>query len=181
MNKATATTPGTREITREGFIDLLSLRGGATPVTVLTVTEPRLKKTGNPFVGVTRETRRNGFVGGSYESIANNKREREGEARDFEAHPLPWGRHYNRYFIEHKGSFYLKVFPVTTGVESVDIWRDEAGNVLSVDDLKPFFPKKSENRGNVEWRTVKVDNIYEITLDGERLRLVNQRSIQATA
>jgi hypothetical protein len=132
-----------KTITRTSLVNLLNERGGATPVTILTVTEPKLRKTGNPFakVGVERETRRNGFVGGSYESIANNKREREGGDRDFTAEPLPWGQHAGRFFITHKGQTYLKLFPVQTGVKATDSWRTKDGQPLSIDDVKPFLPK----------------------------------------
>ena len=163
-----------KTITRDECVAMLNARGGCCPVTILTRTQPALRKTGNPFAmrGVERIARRNGFVGGDYEAIANNQRERAGEARDFEALALPWGRHEGRFFIEHKGARYLKFFPVQNGCGGVDEWRTLDGQPLTLDDVRPFLPKTKEGPGGVPWRTISLANIEEIVIDGETLRLV---------
>lgn len=166
-----------KTITFEEFVARLNARGGCCPVTILTRTQPALRKTGNPFAerGVERIARRNGFVGGDYESIANNKQERAGEARDFEAMPLPWGQHAGRFFIEHKGARYLKFFPIQTGCAGVDEWRTCDGQPLTLDDVRPFLPKHHDAPSGVPWRTIALTNIEEIVIDGETLRLASEK------
>lgn len=158
-------------MTQAAFADLLNSRGGCTPVGLLTRTSPRVKKTGNPHPEVFRITRRNGFVGGDYESIANNKREREGGERDFEAEPLPWGQHQGRFFIEHKGNLYLKFFPTKSGCKGEDRWVTPDGVEIDLSVVEPFLPKARPNKSGTPWRTIALSSIEEITLDGETIAL----------
>lgn len=162
----------TTTMTQADFADLLNRRGGCTPVGLLTRTSPRMLKRGNPNANarVERVTRRNGFIGGDYESIANNARERKGEARDFEAEPLPWGQHAGRFFIEHKGNLYLKFFPTKSGCKGEDRWEID-GVEVDLTVIKPFLPKASPNKSGTPWRTIALSSIEEITLDGERIAL----------
>jgi len=164
MNEATT-------MTQAAFADLLNSRGGCTPVGLLTRTQPKVLKRGNPNPVVFRITRRNGFIGGDYESIANNALERKGEERDFEAEPLPWGQHAGRFFIEHKGRLYLKFFPTKSGCKGEDRWETPDGVEVDLTVIQPFLPKAREGRGGVPWRTIALDSIEEITLDGERIAL----------
>lgn len=160
------------EMTREELVTFLNNRGGCTAVGLKTRTSPKMLKRGNPNANakVERITRRNGFVGGSYESIVNNKQEREGGERDFEAKPLPWGQHAGRYFIEHKGSMYLKLFPTATGCKGEDRWEVDGVEVdLSV--VQPYLPKSSPSASGVEWRTIALTSIEELTVDGETITL----------
>jgi hypothetical protein len=93
----------TMNITRTAFYELLSSMNAGTPVGIVTLTEPKMRKTGNPYAGnCQRLAKRNGFIGCEYESCANNAMERAGLPRDFTAGPLPWGERDGRYFIAHK-------------------------------------------------------------------------------
>lgn len=156
-------------ITKQDFAGLLRERGGAFPVSILTRTEPKLKKKGNPYAdrGVVRITKRNGFVGGDYESIANNKREKDGGERDFEAASLPWGRHLDRFFIEHREALYLKFFPIRAAVEGVDEWQTSDGQPVPFDAIAPFLPKREPNESGIQWRAISLRNIIEATLNGQ--------------
>lgn len=157
-------------MTREELVSHLNGRGGCTAVGLKTRTSPKLLKKNNPNPTLFRETRRNGFVGGSYESIVNNKQEREGGERDFEAKPLPWGEHAGRFFITHKGSTYLKLFPTATGCKGEDRWVTPDGVEVDFSVVEPFLPKSSSASG-VEWRTIALTSIEEITVDGETITL----------
>ena len=160
-------------MSRNDLVGLLNGRGGCCPVGLLTRTSPKVRKTGNPNPEVFRITRRNGFVGGSYESIANNKQEREGGERDFEAMPLPWGEHAGRYFVAHKGQMYLKFYPMSSGCGGEDRWVTPDGVELDLSVVKPFLPEhKDEGRGGIPWRTIALTSIEEITVDGRTVSLV---------
>ena len=171
-NKETKEKEDKMELTREELVAFLNGRGGCTAVGMKTRTSPKMLKTGNPNkdAKVERVTRRNGFVGGDYESIANNKLEREGEARSFEAMPLPWGEHRGRFFIEHKGNMYLKFFPTASGCKGEDRWELN-GVEIDLSVVEPFLPKGGENRGGVPWRTIALTSIEELTVDGETIFL----------
>lgn len=160
----------TQTITRNEFAALLDARGGCAPVGILTVTQPKMRKTGNPFSVVSRICRRNGFVGGDYESIVNNKQEREGGERDFEAEPLPWGRHVSRFFIAHNGALYLKFFSRRAGVEGVDLWLAD-GKAVPEEAVQPFLSAHKESASGVAWRAIKLDNVQEVVMDGQTFSL----------
>lgn len=160
---------------RSELVALLSGGKGGRFVTLTTRTMPRMKKTGNPYFGrVERVAKRNGQIGVDYQNSVNNQLGREGKDTDFEAYPLPWGEHHNAYFVAHKGNFYLKYKPKST---LADIWVDtETGEELSVDKLQEFLPKQSESRqgtdNEIQWRTIAVDSISQIAVDGETYELV---------
>lgn len=163
-----------KTLTCNELVSFLNSRGGCCPVGLLTETEPKMLKTNNPNKDkrVVRVTRRNGFVGGSYENIVNNAQERQGEARNFEAEPLPWGEHAGRFFITHKGNMYLKFYPLASGCKGEDRWLVDGVEVdLSV--VEPFLPKSGESKSGVPWRTIGLQNVKEITLDGETIALQN--------
>lgn len=154
-------------IKREDFAALLSSKVGAFPVGMVTVTEPKMRKTGNPYIGVTRTTRRNVFLGGSYESIVNNKLQKDGGSRSFVADPLPWGTAVNRFLIENKGKLYLRYFPVVNGAKGEDKWTLN-GEEIPVEKVQPFLYESAPSNGaGVEWRTVALENVKTVQMDGE--------------
>lgn len=162
----------TTTMTRDEFARLLSERTGAFAVGLKTRTEPRVRKTNNPNPTVVRVTRRNGFLGGDFESCTNNLRERQGGERDFTAQPLPWGEHLNRYLIGHKGALYLKVFPVATGCKGEDRWETPEGKALDFDaEVKPFLPETKQDENKAAWRTIALKSIEEVTMDGAVITL----------
>ena len=53
----------------------------------------------------------------SYENAVNNRLEREGKDRDFEAQSLPWGEWFvANKIIAHKGKFYLRYYDYNNNV-----------------------------------------------------------------
>lgn len=163
----------TQVMTRSCFVEYLSKCKGAFPAGMLTVTEPKARKTGNPYPGAKRETRRNVFLGGSYESIVNNAQEKAGDSRDFVAQPLPWGESINAFLIGNKGKLYLRYFPIKSGCKGQDRWTHN-GAEICVEAVQPFlYTSAPSNDAGVEWRTVSLDNVQEISLNGETVKLVD--------
>jgi hypothetical protein len=159
-------------MTRSGLVDLINAKGGAFPVGLLTKTQPKVRKTGNPYPEISRVTRRNMFLGASYESCVNNKQERQGGERDFEAESLPWGEHRGRFLIEHKGKTYLAAYPVASGCHGEDKWITPDGVEVDFSVVEPFLPKSNEPKSGVAWRTIALENILEVSLDGRTITLV---------
>jgi len=157
-------------ITRQEFYELLSGMDAGTPVGIVTLTEPRMRKTGNPYVGnCQRLAKRNGFIGCEYESCANNAMERAGLPRDFVAGPLPWGERDGRYFIQHKGNKYLRFYPVPGTTQ--DRWQTMDGTEIDKTDIEEFLYSSKDNP--VPWRTVRLDHLMSCNVAGEQYTLTD--------
>ena len=119
----------------------------------------------------------------SYENAVNNRGEKEqGEKIDFVAAPLKWGQWVEgavNKLIEHKGELYLRYYELKNGkVESTYY----VGGKLATDEqvkLIKEFTEKGEVKSQAEAgltenqviaRTVKLDNIKEITISGVNYR-----------
>jgi len=161
-------------MSRKDFAEMLAKRTGAFPAGMLTKTQPKVRKTGNPFPNIVRTTRRNVFLGGSYESIVNNAQERQGGERDFTAQELPWGKAVNRFFIAHKDRLYLRYFPVASNCKGEETWTTSEGIQVPYEAIQPFLAEsKPSNEVGVSWRTVALDNVHEVTMDGDEIALVD--------
>lgn len=157
------------------FVDAIMGQKGATPVSFTSVTEPKLKKRGNPFaMPVAKVSEVNGMIGYNYENSVNNQSEREGGERDFTAEPRSWGTRIHPCVVEHGGEYYLTV-KVERALTS-PLYFDAKGNELSSEDVKPFLPSRGKSRQGVEkeviHREYKISNIRNIRWNGARVELI---------
>ena len=130
-----------------------------------TITTPKVKK---GYKGVV--TIRSVFsaqVGISYENAINNRLEKMGEDRDFEAQK-PKGMHHiseNSYILQgekNPNQFYLAVSKVGGNVKTFFIDGREA-TADEVADIKAnWLYKSSPNKFNMIWRTFKVEGITAV-------------------
>lgn len=150
---------------------LLSVNFGNQFVTLTTKTDARLKKGGNELGKVYKVSRVNAAVNFNYSNAVNRQRCREGEYPDFEPEPRKWGvRIPHTPFVTHKGKVYLEA-----KVERVLFHRyeDEQGRVLADEQVRPFLPKRTDNKEHqgVEREVLVRDydfaSIVTITLRGE--------------
>jgi len=164
-------------------------RGVSRPtiVTLLTVTEPALRKADNPYFGrVHKFTRVNGVVGFSYQNSVNNQRQREAspdtieEAEavpTFHALPRKWGqRIQGTALVEHKDSVYVEV-----KVEKiVDHFYTVDGKLVGekqFDEIESFLQKKSpsarqEVEREVVLRDYKIENVKAVRVAGKQFNVV---------
>lgn len=163
-------------ITRSALVDRFLARRGAMPVTFTAETPVHgMRKTGNPYVGATKISTVNG-IGGSwnYGTAVNNQRGREEKPMDFVPEPRQWGVRVTHEdgaltgLVEHKGGYYLEV-RVNRSLQ-----HEYRFNNAVIDGalLHPFIREKVEGaRQEVEKpiivRDYKVENIRQITMDGE--------------
>lgn len=118
------------------------------PVGLLTETDAKARKTGNPFGVITKRVRSVGFVGANYAKSVNRESERQGGSVDFVAKPRPWGQWViPNKLATHKGGFYLRT-QSTPGQrnrsrEKVLFYRGENGQFLSRDEAKKFIPDEA--------------------------------------
>ena len=144
---------------------------------VTAITDPRMNKTGNSFLGqVEKISKMNVNFGGIYKNAVEKKMEKEGIEGDYEPAPLQWGQHYrdSRVIIEHKGNFYAQMRPLRADVVSYR-WKDSKRELTEeeIKEIKVFFPKKKEGsrqptEEKVIIRTIKIPNIREIRMNGIR-------------
>lgn len=157
-----------KTITRSAAIKMLEKLDKGTPAGIVTQTQPKMRKRGNPFSTVERIAHRNVFLGVNYESCVNNKQERDGGERDFESKPLPWGEHAGRYFILHKGKYYLKFYP--TGGKPKEEWKGD-GRTIDKSEVEPFL-YSSSGESPIPWRTVALENVNIINVNKESYHLI---------
>jgi hypothetical protein len=147
---------------------VLSLKKGVFGNKVITMTEPKLLKRGNPLIG--QDIKKITFysnigLGISYENTINNRKERNGEERDFEAEK-PFGMSWEHFpFIlksdKNPSQKYLRLqFYANTKVKSVFLINGKLATPNELEVIKQFTPKKTETEIKVV--SVKLENIKKI-------------------
>lgn len=156
-------------ITKENLMSLLSEVKGATFATLITSTDPRLKKTGNPFRNVRKVSRVNVCIGFQYENAVNRQREREGNSEVFESAPRQWGEKISPMIVQHNGKLYLE-----TKVErSLGYsFQDENGKEIDSKLIEPFLPARKESarqetEKEILVRDYALDSIIAATIGGK--------------
>jgi hypothetical protein len=153
--------------------EMLMNHKGSTAVTIVTRTEPEMRKTGNPFLGnVFKVSRVNGMIGFNYANSVNNQLNREDKNADFIASPRKWGNRLPRTpIVEHKGNLYLEM-----KVEKSLGHRYEDASGIPLDDatmlqVSSFLPNrpKAQSQGTdkeIILRDYKLASILSITYRG---------------
>lgn len=136
---------------------------------VVTITEPKLLKRGNPLIG--QEVKKVTFysnigLGISYQNTMNNKKERNGEERDFEAEK-PFGMSWEHFpFIlksdKDPSQKYLRMqFYANTTAKSVYLINGKLATISELEIIKQFTPKRNEN-SEIKVVSVKLQNVVKI-------------------
>jgi len=186
-------------ITTENLQTLLNaLSNEPADVTIVSRTEPAMRKRGNPYLGkLFKVSTVSGTLNWHYTAEVNKQRDREGgfeivdgvptvkEVETFVAKERKWGtRLPNSPFVEHKGNFYLEM---KVNESQGHQYRDENNELVEGEALekrKAFFSKKSSSsRQGVEnqiiLRDYRFDRITAITLhDSKATFIVNNDSNQ---
>jgi len=152
------------------FKSALLERKGATFITIVAETDPRLNKRGNPYSGrVIKRSRVNGAINWIYGNGVNRQRIREGLEPDFTAHPRKWGeRIKGTPFVEHKGRTYLEL--KVERVLGTEYLLD--GKPIDRSLIEEWLPKRKSESGRQEvekaviLRDYELVNIRVVTFDG---------------
>lgn len=95
----------------------------------------------------------------SYENAVNNRLEREGKDRDFEAQKLPWGEWFvANKIIAHKGKFYLRYYDYNNNVLNKAYFVD--GRPATADELATI--KEYEKASNKPSNTQGLSEEHEV-------------------
>lgn len=167
-------------MTKADLVSNLMSRKGAFFSTIVAETDPRMKKTGNPYVGAMKISQINGLFNWIYQNSVNRQRIKEnqpldaaGEVEHFEPAPRKWGTRIKRTdgtvtpLVEHKGQYYLEMkVERSLGYE----YRKD-GAVIDPKVVEAFLPERKEGaRQEVDnpviLRDYSIDSIRQITLDG---------------
>lgn len=171
-------------VSQDDLVEKLKELRGAHIVSVVTRTEPKMRKRDNPFVenGVWYLASRVGIIGVDYASSVNRQRQREGsvidrkgEIAEFKAESLWKGKGVRicDKVTTHadNGGFYLPFFPRSV---SDSRFEDNEGNLLSEKKLEPFLYSKPKvehtSQGTdkqVHWRILKLDSLLNIKVQKE--------------
>lgn len=92
----------TRTITLADAVALFATVDRPQPVSIVALTEPEMRKTGNPYAGKVRKLSRvSGFIA-AYEGMVNNQLAREGKDQlHFTAKPRKWGERVSLALVRH--------------------------------------------------------------------------------
>jgi hypothetical protein len=168
-------------ISRAELVALLMDCKGATPVTFIAETEPKMRKTGNPFLGVTKIAKVNGMVNFSYDLGVMRRLEKEGKSADDFKQGTSWhvpvmkdGR--LTPLCEHKdrvGQFYVRFMFIAT-VEDPQYFLN--GKPIDAKDVEPFLPPKRgyANQGldkPLIFLTYSLDDIRQITFNKQTYQI----------
>ena len=154
-------------------------------VTIKTNTEPKMRKTNNPYFGRVRKisTYTNAILGVEYQNAVNNRLERGGMEANYVAEAPKGKKQYNAFFyqsLKDESVFYLKIgMYKNTEVKSVYEVDGRAATNEEVAEIKTFLQtsdgnvKKQQDAGlenEEQYRIVapKFENVVSITL-GEKV------------
>lgn len=129
---------------------------------------------------VTKVCRMDVQLGFSYENAVNNRLEKQGDERCFEAEPLKWGtwvKGFENKVIEHKGAYYLRYYHMRNAdVQCVWMVNGVVANAEQFRKIMDYLSshKKSNDRqtevglveNQVTPRAVKASGIIRLAVNG---------------
>lgn len=149
-----------KTISKEQLIQMLKdkTKRGARPVGITANTDARLpKKSG--FAGTRKISMINGFFNANYENSVNNKLDRLGFERTFQAGERKWGEHDNGLIMKD-GRYYVQIKVEHQG--ETQYLCD--GKKIPFEKIVEFLKGKEEF---VKVRSYSIDSIKQIRIDGE--------------
>lgn len=170
-----------RKISRQKFINMLASIRGAKMCTIISETDPRMKKTGNPFVGqILKRTRLNVTINFIYQNSVNRVRTKEGNTADFEAKPRKWGQKVpGTPFVMHNDQMYLEAKP-NAAKPQVEFINNVSGEIVLKEALAQWLPTPSSQaeaqgvseENEVIVRTYAINNITDWIVDGKHYKII---------
>lgn len=167
------------KITAKEFMEMVERQNGSEFVGIDLITDPtdEMRKKDNPYLGSTKHFSLTGILGYDYEKSVNNQLEREGKISNFEAAERKWGTRLNRYFVEHKGQFYLTV-KVQNSSDPIYV---KGSKKFDSEEVTPFLYAKKEALRQVEagvdspviHRDIKIASIKSIRMRNGEYEIIS--------
>lgn len=169
-------TKQTMTINEQELFELLMNVERPTFTHIVSVTEPKMKKTGNPyFNGVTKKSKGNYFIGGTYQDMVNIRIGKEGFEEQFISKDCTIGVKVEGskclQFNENHNRHYLQYFIFSTSKIKSEYFFE--GNTIDKVLLEDFLTKKSKTsrqpqEDKIEPQSFKLSSIKEISLNGTK-------------
>ena len=167
-----------KQVNQNQLVNLLAGLTPNTPAKITTLTDPKLKKTGNPYNEgqIMKASVATVLLNYSYEKEVNRGRALEGKEFDFEAKPRKWGERFgNTPLITHNGQLYLSCKFLNT--ESTK-YLNEGTEIdkLSIEQWLPVSKSAADKQGldeahEIIVRDFKIASITEIEVNGETYKI----------
>lgn len=149
-------------------------------VTIISETDARLKKTGNPYAGkpVKKISRWQAMINTNYQNGVANQLTKEGKSTDEykkgkSTMQLAKDDNYNGCLAvnEKNGKLMLVCRPFDGGMKRETEYY-LFGKLIDKEIIKPYIPEKNHatNQGTekeILWRNIYLENIKEIVIDGK--------------
>jgi hypothetical protein len=156
------------KISRDQMYAVLYNVSSAMPITVLAITEPKVKKD-SPFLHLTKEAKYNGFICSDYEKSVNRELAKIGEPQTFEVgpnwhEPIMRNDRFTPFCRNKKNhSLYLRMSRFKAIIDP--IYRDIDGREYSKEEVKPYLYAKKPQI--VQFLCLSWENVKEITMNGQ--------------
>lgn len=133
-------------ISSSNLISMMSNIKGATICTIETETTPKMNKKGNALYGRVRKVSRGQFqFGYNYENAVNNRLEKQGDERTFEAQSRPYGTWVvPNKVAEHNGTIYLRFYKMSNQTAQETYFVDGRPATAEEIDIIKFFTPASK-------------------------------------
>jgi len=159
---------GTHHMTPRKIIKTVTNLVTATSAKIITRTNVRMNKKGNPYanMNVVKISTIVVELVPAYQDAVNEQRDTENKPTDFQASERRWGQNTGTAgLVEHGGKQYLS-FIAKKHILTTYMAGDK---IISKDDIAPYLPKKKEgtNQGldaPVIFRSVEVKNILAMNI-----------------
>lgn len=168
-------------ISRSELVDMLMNKKGATIATFVMQTEPKMRKTNNPYYGkVKKISRVNVMLNFHYDEGVKRRLVKENKSISGFKQGTSWHEPVLSGglltpFCRHRqnGSLYVRCMELNRLASS---YRDAAGNEVDYTDIEPFLQKSKSysNQGldnPLVFLTYKVDSIKYITINKHTYRI----------
>ncbi len=162
-------------INRADLISGLMAQRGSKFITIIAETEPRMRKTGNPFIGAKKVSRVNGRINANYDGNVLARLAKEGKDASEFSKGESWHEAITRDdgtmtpFCAHKktGAIYIR-FVLENAIESH--YFDANGNEIDKDAIAPFLQTSTyANQGldnPIIFLTYGMESVKALTIDG---------------
>lgn len=159
-----------KELSKEEFIELLK-NTEPCEIELITNTDPKLKKRGNPFVKneVIKHTEGKFNFGNSFKERVEEKLDQKGLIdTEYETGSLTWGKWVEgaiNKVIEHKGEYYMRYYN-SDEAPSVEYYID---GIKATDEeletIKSFLPSKKSSSKQEDAGLEKKEQVFPLVVN----------------
>ena len=167
-----------KEVSIIGLVEILWKVEKQTFCNIVTETNVRMNKTGNPYHNkITKKSIQNVMIGTTYENRVNNNLEREEKERNFEVSENKVGEHLSKVVLynDNTKKYYLQYERFNEVKPTVEYIFE--GNEIEKKLFENFMIKSNNYSNQGTDRTVNIlsvtlNNIKQITLNGQKYKVV---------